>query len=163
MADSKEIIKCPACNKDMEKIFMPEAGVNLDVCLNGCGGIYFDNRELEKFDEKQENIDALLEQIEGKKFNPVNDNELRICPACGMPMAKMGAADGEVIIDVCHTCGAKFLDNGELQKIRKYKNDTEKMDTIINGILDAAYSERYGNAKPSSIRKFFEDIVKRYI
>lgn len=163
MADTKDIIKCPACDKEMVKIYMPEAGVNVDVCLNGCGGIYFDNRELEKFDEKQENADVLLEQIKDKNFTPVNGAELRICPACGMPMAKMGAANGEVEIDVCHTCGGKFLDNGELQKIRKYKNDYTKIDNIIDGIIESEYSDRYQSNKPSSRRIFFEKLVNKFI
>ena len=32
----------------MEKIFISDANINVDICLNGCGGILFDNRELEK-------------------------------------------------------------------------------------------------------------------
>ena len=142
---------------------MPDAGINLDACIDGCGEIYFDNRELEKFDEKQENIDALLEKLQGKKFSAVNGAELRICPACGALMAKMGAANGTVEIDVCHTCGGKFLDNGELQKIRKYKNDTAKVDNIIDEIIDAAYSEKCGNAKPSPRRMFFEKLINKFI
>ena len=45
MADNLEEIYCPACGKKMEKIFMSAQGVNLDVCTQGCGGIFFDNRE----------------------------------------------------------------------------------------------------------------------
>jgi len=29
----------------------------VDVCQNGCGGIWFDNFELEKVDEKHETLD----------------------------------------------------------------------------------------------------------
>ena len=50
MADNLELIECPACGKKMHKIYMPSAGVNLDVCVDGCGCIYFDNREFNKFD-----------------------------------------------------------------------------------------------------------------
>ena len=60
MADTLDKLACPACGEEMKKIYMQEAGVNIDLCLNGCGGIFFDNREFEKFDEPDENIINLL-------------------------------------------------------------------------------------------------------
>ena len=51
MVDNLEEIACPACGKKMHKVFMTEQNLNIDVCLDGCGGIYFDNREFKKFDE----------------------------------------------------------------------------------------------------------------
>ena len=39
MADNFNIIKCPACQKEMKKVFIPEKGINVDVCVDGCGGI----------------------------------------------------------------------------------------------------------------------------
>ena len=57
MADNFKTIKCPACQKEMHKIFIPSEGINIDVCLDGCGGIYFDNREFKSFDEQHESID----------------------------------------------------------------------------------------------------------
>ena len=119
MADTKEIIKCPACGKEMKKVFIKDSGVNIDICTEGCGGILFDNRELEKFDEKDENADEILAEVKGKTFAPVNEKKHRICPVCNSIMVKMGAANGTVTIDLCNVCGAKFLDNGELEKIRE--------------------------------------------
>jgi Zn-finger nucleic acid-binding protein len=163
MADTTNIIKCPACGKVMEKIYIPDAGVNIDICLDGCGGIFFDNRELEKFDGKNENIDKLIKSIDGKEFIPVNDNELRLCPVCGAAMLKMGAAEGTVQIDVCQACGGKFLDNGELQKIRKYRNDNQKFDGIIGDLVEIAYANKYGEANQNSGRIFFEKLAKKYM
>ena len=68
MSDNKEVITCPACGNYMQKIFMPEAGVNIDICLDGCGGILFDNREFQKFDEPHEKIDEILAAIKDKTF-----------------------------------------------------------------------------------------------
>ena len=163
MADTTGIIECPACGKKMKKIYIPESGINIDICLDGCGGIYFDNREFEKFDESYENADAILSQIEGKTFAAVNGDEVRICPVCGIAMSKMGAAGGEVEIDVCHNCGSKFLDNGELQKIRKYENDDIQFDNFIEGIFDSIHKDLVKPAKASPRRKFFEDLVRKYI
>ena len=66
MAKNFDEIKCPACQKVMTKVFVPSAGVNVDICLDGCGGIYFDNREFKKMDEESENIDPILNAIQGK-------------------------------------------------------------------------------------------------
>ena len=54
MSDNKLKIECPACGCEMVKVFDQENGINIDICLNSCGGIFFDNRELEKFDESHE-------------------------------------------------------------------------------------------------------------
>ena len=74
MADNDSVvIKCPACGCEMVKVFMPKAGVNLDVCINGCGGIYFDNREFLEFDEPHEDISPLEELFKDKEFKHVDE------------------------------------------------------------------------------------------
>ena len=59
MTDTLDFVKCPACGNEMVKIFANETA-NVDICLDGCGGIFFDNHELEKFDEPKENIDDVI-------------------------------------------------------------------------------------------------------
>ena len=118
MVDTKKVIKCPACEEMMAKFYVSEQNFDLDFCIDGCGGIFFDNRELTKFDKPDENADLLFDILKGKFYTKVDKAQLRICPACGTPMVKMGAGVSEVVIDVCNVCGAKFLDNGELEKIR---------------------------------------------
>ncbi len=132
MTDNKNDILCPACGKPMTKLNMSEAGVDIDICLDGCGGIYFDNRELEKFDEAHENIDEIIQAIKNKHFNSVDDKKIRTCPVCDSNMSKFGAANGEVEIDVCNNCGGKFLDNGELNKIREaIETSDHKLEDIL--------------------------------
>ncbi|MCM1004619.1 MAG: zf-TFIIB domain-containing protein [Candidatus Gastranaerophilales bacterium] len=168
MADTKIHLECPACGKEMTKLYMAEAGVNIDICLDGCGGIYFDNRELEKFDESHEKIDEILNAIEGRHFEPVEDKEVRLCPVCEVQMSKMGAANGEVQIDVCNHCGGKFLDNGELLKIReaeaKTNSKTEELLTVMyeENLRDVAGNNSQGFAGREKRRGFFEDLAKRY-
>ncbi len=168
MADNRINLKCPACGKQMTKLYMQEAGVNIDICLDGCGGIYFDNRELEKFDESHEKIDEIMAAIEGKHFEPAEDKEVRICPACEAPMAKMGAANGTVQIDVCHSCGGKFLDNSELQTIRE---TATKSDSKAEMLLEIMYEENMRDvvqvqSKKSIAREkrigFFRDLATKY-
>lgn len=143
MTDTTEMIKCPACGKNMEKIFIGDAGVNIDICTNGCGGIFFDNREFDKFNEQDEDIDKILEKIREKEFAKVDTGSKRICPCCGAPMVKNTTKiNGEVVVDDCYTCGGKFLDNNELVKIRaEYSTDKERSEAAIKKLFDTAGPE----------------------
>ena len=175
MADNTKIINCPACGKEMEKVFIKGANVNIDICTDGCGGMLFDNRELEKFDEKHENADEILKKVAGKEFTPVDESKYRICPVCGAIMVKMGAAHGGVQIDVCNVCGAKFLDHGELEKIRN-ASDKEYQESsqyqVVNAQLEKlTETETIGSlgafvrdhVKVSGGRQAVEDFIRKYV
>ena len=134
MSDTSEVINCPACGKEMTKIFMSEGGVNLDICLNGCGGIFFDNRELKKFDEYTENIEELKKAINNKTFEKTDESQIRICPVCRTNMVKNSVSvKGNIIIDECYNCGAKFFDHGELTKMRnQYATEEERRQDLLS-------------------------------
>ena len=52
---------CPNCGKEMvEKDF---SGVIVDVCENGCHGLWFDNFEIEKLDEHSEGDGEELSKV----------------------------------------------------------------------------------------------------
>lgn len=119
MADSHETLICPACGNDMRKVFIASRGINVDICTEGCGGIFFDNREFKMFDNPEEDIDDILNAVENNDFDTVDDTQERICPACGVKMVKNFAnRQQDVQIDECYSCGGKFLDHGELTKLR---------------------------------------------
>ncbi len=169
MSDTLQPINCPACNKEMVKVFVPEEGINIDICLNGCGGIYFDNREFKKFDEKAESIDEILKAIEGKTFALVDESLPRTCPVCGSKMVKnYSSANKTIQIEECYSCGGKFLDNGELQKIRA-EFDTEEersqatMQELYNTVggklkeLDEQRAEARANLSP--LNRLFNSLI----
>lgn len=136
--DTTDVIKCPACGKEMEKVFIPSEGINIDICTNGCGGIFFDNREFDKFNEEHEDIELLKAKLHGKTFAPVDDDAIRICPACGGQMVKnTTSSNGEIVVDDCYICGGKFLDHGELEKIRaEYKSDQERKEAAVDFLFN---------------------------
>lgn len=136
MADTLKTLICPACGKEMEKVFIPAQGINLDICTQGCGGIYFDNRELDSFDEKHEDISKILEKIENKEFEKVNTTLDRHCPNCGNKMVKnYSSVNKEIEIDECYNCGGKFLDNSELQKMRaEYDTEEERSEDVLRQV-----------------------------
>ncbi len=137
MADNMEEIYCPACGKKMEKVFMDKQNLYLDVCLNGCGGIYFDNREFYKFDEESEDITPLVKALENKEFKENDETAQRFCPVCGMKMVKnvMKSAEINIEVDDCYSCGGKFIDNKELQAIRnQYPTEKERVEAALKDV-----------------------------
>ncbi len=117
MTDSLDIIKCPACGCEMQKVFITDKGINLDVCSKNCGGIFFDCREFQDCTSSVNDVWELKQLIEGKNFMPVDESKTRICPACNTPMIKTKSFG--VQIDTCNNCGGIFLDNNEFDRIRE--------------------------------------------
>lgn len=137
MADTYKTITCPACNTVMKKIFVPSAGINIDICADGCGGIFFDNQELQQFNKASDDISEIKKVIDGKTFAHVDESLTRICPACGKAMVKTRINGLKVQIDTCYTCGGIFLDHGELDVIRQGVRKTTVNDLKIqNGMLN---------------------------
>lgn len=134
MADSTKTLTCPACGKEMEKIYIEKTQCFLDICTEGCGGIFFDNREFKKFDGDRESINEIEKALEGKEFKKVDASYKRTCPVCGMKMMKNSTSiKGEIIVDDCYGCGGKFLDFGELEKISsEYKTEEERSQDVLN-------------------------------
>ena len=166
MADNLQKINCPACGEEMVKIYMPQQGVNLDVCVNGCGGIYFDNREFSKFDENNEDISPLINVFENKSFNKVDETVKRYCPVCGMDMVKnYASAKHEVQVDECYACGGKFLDYSELEKIRaQYSTEKERAADVIKELYSTVgkelknFEDKYNEemSNPSILTRFIK-------
>ena len=152
MADNKEIINCPACGEKMVKVFMPSQGVNLDVCVNGCGGIYFDNREFSKFDTPHDDISPIIEILKNKEFKKTDESQTRKCPVCGADMVKNFASPKHQIeIDECYSCGGKFLDYKELDKIRAlYPTEEARAADVMKRLYSDVGIENLNYAKTNN-------------
>jgi len=169
MSDTHQTLKCPACQKEMAKVFIPKEGVNIDICLEGCGGLWFDNRELSYVDEQDEKIDEILKAISDKTFEEVDQSNHRSCPVCGARMVKnFSSAKREIQIDECYSCGGKFLDNQELIKFRaEYATEVDRskdvvalMYSTVGNDLVALQKETKELAKNrSALKKLFDKMI----
>ena len=134
MSDNSKRLKCPACDSLMTKVYIKEHNLHVDICVDGCGGIFFDNGEYKLFDEQCENIDKILEALEGKNTNKAVIKERdRICPVCGAKMVQnFSSITQNIKVDDCYICGGKFLDNNELQQVRaEYQNDEQRSEDVM--------------------------------
>ncbi len=166
MSDNLNIINCPACHNKMTKIYIPELKINIDICLDGCGGIYFDNREMNRFDENKEDISHILETIKDKKFIEVDETETRVCPICGHNMVKHFSSDKhEIEIDECYSCGGIFLDNKELGKIRAEYETEEERDKAVRDDILAVIGPELKDLKeyrPSALKSVLDSIFTKF-
>lgn len=111
-------MRCPGC--DGALVERTEAGVVVDLCEQGCAGVWFDALELAKVDENHEAAGrALLEPRTRRSAS--NGREQRRCPKCAdMPLGRhYFSVKRKVEVDECPQCGGIWLDAGELAAIRQ--------------------------------------------
>ena len=119
-------MKCPACANYLTPYYA--SPITLDVCANGCGGIWFDAFELQKMDEVHEPVREELINLRPKKELPETQlTAKRVCPKCeGIVMMRHFYSPlKKVMVDECPNCGGFWLDAGELAGLRE-ENKLEK-------------------------------------
>lgn len=112
-------MNCPACLHPLRRF---KAGtVTLDGCDGGCGGIWFDHRELARVNRQHTDPDAPVADLKCDPQIRVHDDDVRQCPKCdGVKLEKkLHCLGSGVIMDVCPKCKGLWLDCGELAKIRE--------------------------------------------
>ena len=112
-------MNCPRCSRQL--LGVTAAGVKVDVCQNGCGGIWFDLFELERMDQPDEPVGWLLENV---RIDPSLEFDLAgsiDCPRCeGIALMRQKyREDSPLMVDKCRVCGGTWLDFGELFSIRE--------------------------------------------
>lgn len=141
-------MKCTACGGMLQEI--NAGGVLVDVCEGGCGGIWCDNREIKKLDQKHESAGESLLDIPRDSSIRVDHTEQRMCPKCpDQPMMRhFMSVKHEVEADECPACGGYWLDFGELGSIRdQFETEAER-----NKAFDAYFDDLFG-AKMREIEK----------
>lgn len=170
MSDNFQTIRCPACGNKMKKVFIPSAGLNVDICVDGCGGIYFDRKEIQHFQKGNDNsYNEIKKELSGKIFTPVNQNETRVCPVCAAKMVKTKIQGLNVEIDTCYSCGGIFLDNGELELIREsmkktsYQKAQETNTNYQSGYAsNLEMKDKIGNSG-NSLQDFYREAAREKI
>jgi len=155
---------CPACGKEMRTVYVPEIDINADICVNGCGGVFFSKKEVWNFDNIKDDIDTILSQFKRKHFTETPKNTVRECPSCRAKMVKFGIPGSDAKMDMCYSCGGRFLDYDELINLCSTEYDNSRQ--VPNKTEDSAPRDYYKvlyYSGSSSMRQYFEDWVKTYI
>lgn len=112
-------MNCPVCTTPLSPI--PVNGVTVDVCDGGCGGLWFDQFELQRFGEPREPAPDVLLSVPRNPALKLDATRKRPCPRCVEVMLKrrLFHRHSQVEIDECGGCAGIWLDAGELLKIRE--------------------------------------------
>jgi uncharacterized protein len=107
---------------------MRAGSVTVDICLGGCGGIWFDNFELQKLDEPHELEGNLLVNIKKRDDIQVDHDKRRSCPKCPgiIMMRHFFSPLRRTEVDECPQCGGYWLDAGELAGIREENQSAQE-------------------------------------
>jgi Zn-finger nucleic acid-binding protein len=134
-------MNCPVCANNLTQL---QAGtVTVDVCLGGCGGIWFDNFELQKLDAPhQPNVDMLV-NLKRREDLPIDYDRRRNCPRCSnvVMMRHFFSPLRRVEVDECPSCGGYWLDAGELALIREERLGRPEQQAAVEAYLNAMTTE----------------------
>jgi hypothetical protein len=120
-------MNCPACSNTLTELLVGD--VRLDVCKDGCGGIWFDWMELKKLDEPHEEVGLELLNIQKNDCAKVDFDSKRKCPRCEetiIMLRHFSSVKREIEVDECGNCGGFWLDYGELNNLRSQFNTEEE-------------------------------------
>jgi uncharacterized protein len=135
-------MNCPVCAKSLESV--ESNGVTVDVCAAGCGGIWFDQFELRRFDGPEVPAPEVLLSIAKNPAIAVATAHKRPCPRCVEIRLKRRLFNPRslVEIDECGGCGGIWLDAGELAKIREELRDKSSTKVTVDVRLLQYLAER---------------------
>ncbi|MHC4617046.1 MAG: TFIIB-type zinc ribbon-containing protein [Planctomycetota bacterium] len=164
-------MNCPACSNQLQQ--MTVADVTVDVCKGGCGGIWFDQLELKKFDEPHEAAGEELLQIEPSQGIAVDHTKRLNCPKCdgAVMMRHFFSVKRQVEVDECPSCAGFWLDAGELRQIRtlfdteeqRHKAAHEYFSEVFGAELAAMQAENEEKlARTKKIANMFRFICPTY-
>ena len=112
-------MKCPRTGSELKRIKV--GGIIVDVSTK-CGGVFFDNFEIENFDEQHEfKGEKLAEHISQFNAAILDENQRIACPKCSdiIMMRRYYSPKKSLEIDECPQCAGIWLDAGELSTLRK--------------------------------------------
>ena len=111
-------MQCPACHRALSSLTVGD--VTVDVCQDGCAGMWFDHGELISFDDPSDALGQTLVALAGDPRAAVDVTVRRRCPRCpsSVLMRHFFSAKRAVTVDECPTCGGMWLDAGELAQVR---------------------------------------------
>jgi uncharacterized protein len=121
---------CPACSSEMTTVQAQD--VTIDQC-SACKGIWFDDQELDKLENKTASLSIDLLRSDPGSMAVVDHNRPRNCPRCGNVLLIRCYYDdtNEVEIDQCVQCSGVWLDPGELNSVRGDNAERARRSQII--------------------------------
>jgi Zn-finger nucleic acid-binding protein len=131
---------------------MTVGDITVDVCKGGCGGIWFDNFELKKFDEPHESLGEPLLDIERDESIVVDHTKRLKCPKCDdiVMTRHFFSVKKQVEVDECPGCASFWLDAGELRTIRTLFNTEQQREQAAEQYFSELFGDKLNEMKAKS-------------
>lgn len=153
-------MKCPACSNALS----PEkfGDITLDICKDGCGGIWFDHGELQSFDERAEFSGNRMLSLPGKKSVTIDREAPRPCPKCETEdLIRLWYDPAQQIeLDQCLKCWGLWTDTGELTGIRAQYETMAERQKAADEYLDTNFKSAAEGLAEETKRKVLEEYQK---
>lgn len=114
---------CPICNTKLA-----DQHNGLFMCPDGHGTLVT-GKYLSDIEESPQ-LD------ETKSTNAVDSKHQIVCPHCSTAMHKVDYNSTDIIIDACTNCHYRWLDSGEVTKIKNHKPDIAAQDLLFIADVD---------------------------
>lgn len=153
-ADTHDSINCPVCSRPLDQVAVGR--VIVDVCHQGCGGIWFDHFELQKFDEHHEGEGKMLSQAVERHPEISRDPKQRLrCPRCQNMVLRQHffSVKQQVEVDSCPGCGGYWLDFGELDLIRSEFATARARDEAAKKFLEELDDQHQNDPCPQKFAR----------
>ncbi len=158
-------MKCPVCSNNMQEEKFGE--VRVDVCKDGCKGIWFDCLELRELDERWEGSGGNLgDALDVPRVSDTNRGRI-ICPKCVKSMQKHKYKASNITVDECYICGGFFLDAGEFKAIRDMSMTKQERTKEVNKLVIKSKhilnELEEGQRKGGAFEQILEHIKTRFL
>ena len=123
-------MNCPVCDQPLAEA--DANGVRIEVCYEGCGGMWLDRGRLIKLADPENETGDELVNILANRPVVADRTTKRSCPLCeGIKMMQQGFGRNYLVqVNSCANCGGIWLDGGELGFIREEFKERKSRATI---------------------------------
>jgi Zn-finger nucleic acid-binding protein len=146
-------MKCPACFNPLTEIQV--AGIALDVCRGGCGGVWFDAFELQRVEKLPDGGGSAFQSVARDPAVRIDASRKRDCPRCNAIKLQRHffSAKRRVEVDQCPNCGGYWLDAGELESILREQAETAATAEVSGAGINLAAIRHLYRLKTGQISK----------
>ena len=130
-------MKCPACQNTLQTK-NAGADLTLDICYGGCGGIWFDYKELERASASAPAATTLHSIWQLPSSNNVQRAQSRSCPRCPeQALERRWFSEARTVeIDRCPECSGIWLDAEEFSKIYDELKTTREISPLWQAAME---------------------------
>ncbi len=135
-------MKCLACQRNLGQRTV--GNVTVDCCEGGCGRIWFDRFELQKFDETHEEAGRTLLDVSRADRLSLDPTKRLNCPKCAnaIMMRHFFSVKRKAEVDECPACAGFWLDVGELVQIRSLYASEAARKPAAADYFDAIFGDK---------------------